>query len=236
VDSRCAADYPYWKLAGIRRKAVSSELGRLEKPPADQYKAERKIYLVPLVFGPRQPSAEFAAMYGRFWSGAREHLLKLEQSMGPIARVYHEGIGLSGEEGLALVEELNDKSASIARGKVEAGATFEALEDQELVAESLDWQRCLMVGLESRKAMEYVWSAHTEAMKKRYETMAQRIAISLQEEEAGLLFISEDHRLQFPPDARVFYVSPPALDEIHRWLRDQRTRSVGQGAHEEDVE
>jgi len=206
---------------------VSSELGKLEKPPADQFKAQRKIYLVPLVFAPGQASDDIGAIYERYWSGVREHVLKLEQSMGPIARVYHEAVGLAGEEGLALAEEMSDMSASVARGKVESGATFESLEDQELVMESLDWQRCLMVGLESRKAMEYVWEAHGEAMKRRFEIMGERIEGSLQPEEAGLLFISEDHRLQFPADVRVFYVSPPALDEIHRWVRDQRARAQG---------
>ena len=28
-----------------------------------------------------------------------------------------------------------------------------------------------------------------------------------------------DHQVQFPPDIEVFYVAPPALDEIKRWFR-----------------
>ena len=206
---------------------MSSELGRIEKPPAEQFKGERKIYLVPLVFSSRQSAPDFAELYERYWSGVREHLLKLEQSMGPIKRVYHEGVGVTGDEGLSIIEEINEKSASVARTKLEGGANLEAMEDQELVAESLDWQRCLMVGLESRKANEYVWNAYNEAMKKRHELMSQRLEDTLRPEEAGLLFVSEEHRLQFPADVRVFYVSPPALDEIHRWLRDQR-RAAGE--------
>ncbi len=205
---------------------MSSELGKLEKPSADQFQSQRKVYLVPLVFAPRQPAPEYADLYERFWSGVREHLLKLEHSMGSIARVFHEGIGLAGDDGVALLEEINEKSHSIARSKVEFGATFEALEDHELVAESLDWQRCLLAGLQSRKASEYVWNAYNEAMKRRYEIMAQRLDGALKPEEAGLLFISEDHRLQFPADVRVFYVAPPALDEIHRWQRDQRRKAA----------
>ena len=37
----------------------------------------------------------------------------------------------------------------------------------------------------------------------------------------GLLFIREEHLAQFPEDIEVFSVSPPALDEIHRWQREQ---------------
>lgn len=204
---------------------MSSELGRIERPEAEQFKGQRKIYLAPLVFASRQPSPEYADLYERYWTGVREHLLKLEGRIGPIVRVYHEAVGLSGEEGLAEAEKLNEKSASVARSKVEAGATFEAVEDEELVTESFDWQRCLMVGLENRKVADQVWGFYNEAARKRYELIALRIDETLKPEEAGLLFISEDHRVQFPPDIRVFYVAPPALDEIHRWLRDQRSRS-----------
>jgi hypothetical protein len=209
---------------------VSSELGRFEKPEAEQYKGQRKLYLVPLLFGPEQPTPGFDELYERYWSGVLEHLLKLENSMGPIARVYHEAVGLPGTEGLDLAERLNAKSASVARSKVNSGAAFEAVEDQDLVVESMDWQRCLMVGLESRKVSGHVWAAYNDAIGKRSELMQKRIDETLKPEEAGLLFVSEEHRLQFSADLRVFYVSPPALDAIHRWIRDNRPRRTEQGA------
>ena len=213
---------------------MSSELGRIEKPPAEQFRGQRKIYLVPLVFAPPKPSQDYADLYERYWTGVREHLLKLENSIGAVARVYHESVERAGEEGLQETEKLNAKSASVARGKVEAGATFEALEDEELVVEAFDWQRCLMAGLESKKVAELALNGYNEATRRRFEVMAQRIDQTLQPEESGLLFISEDHRIQFPSDVRVFYVSPPALDEIHRWLRDQRMRARQQPPAEGD--
>ncbi|MHB1159872.1 MAG: hypothetical protein ACYC66_04065 [Chloroflexota bacterium] len=212
---------------------MSSELGRIEKPEAAQFTGQRKIYLVPLVFAPSKPAADFADLCERYWTGVREHLLKLENSIGSVNRVYHESVGHGGEEGLAEAEHLNPKSAAVARSKVEAGASFEALEDEELVAEAFDWQRCLMLGLESRKAAEQVWGFYSEATNRRFEVMARRIDETLKAEEAGLLFISEDHRVQFPSDIQVFYVSPPALDEVHRWLRDQRQRARREGSEGE---
>lgn len=209
---------------------MSSELGRIERPEAAQFTGQRKIYLVPLVFAPAKPAADYADLYERYWTGVREHLLKLENSIGAIARVYHESVSRESDEGLAEAEKLNPKSGAVARSKVEAGASFEALEDEELVAETFDWQRCLMVGLESRKVAEQVWKSYSEANSRRFEVMARRIDETLKPEEAGLLFISEDHRIQFPPDIRVFYVAPPALDEIHRWMRDQRRRARREGS------
>lgn len=203
---------------------MSTELGRIEKPAAEQFVAERKLYLVPLVFSPSQPTREYADIYERYWSGVREQLLKLEGRIGAVARVYHESVGFEGEDGLKGAEEISDKSGALARSKVEAGATFEALEDPEKVDESFDWQRCLMIGLESRSVAEKVMGFYSAVTKERYELMAQRVDETLKQGEAALLFISEDHRVQFPSDIRVFFVSPPALDEIHRWLRDQRSR------------
>ena len=114
----------------------------------------------------RQPTKDYAELYERYWSGVREHLLKLEGRIGSIARVYHEAVGLAGEEGLAEAEKLNEKSASIARGKVDAGAVFEAVEDEDLVTETFDWQRCLMVGLENKKVADLVWAVQ-RAVRKR---------------------------------------------------------------------
>jgi len=51
--------------------------------------------------------------------------------------------------------------------------------------------------------------------------MAKKISEALKDDEAGLLFIREEHSVQFPSDIEVFSIFPPALDEIHRWYRDQ---------------
>lgn len=37
--------------------------------------------------------------------------------------------------------------------------------------------------------------------------------------------MGENHKIRFPTEVEVFYVSPPALNEIKRWLRNQVQRS-----------
>lgn len=203
---------------------MSTELGKIERPEAEQFRPERKIYLVPLVFSPRKPPPDYAGLYEQYWSGVWEHLLKLETRIGSIAHIYHDAVGMAGDEGVRVAEQMSEKSAAVARAKLEAGATFEALEDPDLVAENMDWQRCLMAGLASQKVSELAWNSYNETLKRRYEVMSKRIDETLKPEEAGLLFVAEGHRIQFPTDVRVFYVSPPALDAIHRWLQDQQRR------------
>ncbi len=199
---------------------MAQELGRLERPEAAPFRAERKIYLISLVFAPPNPPADYLEILKRYWSGADEHIGRLEARIGEVKHVYMELADRGGEEGLKLAEQISAGAAGIARSRTERGATFEALEDPETLAEAMDWERCLFVGLMSRKATDYVTQAYREASRRRYELMAKRIDETLKQGEAGLAFLGERHRVQFPESIRVFYVAPPALDEVHRWLRD----------------
>jgi hypothetical protein len=47
----------------------------------------------------------------------------------------------------------------------------------------------------------------------------------LQNDELGLLLIHEGHQLQFDDSIEIFSVFPPALDELHRWLRESSKRT-----------
>ena len=85
----------------------------------------------------------------------------------------------------------------------------------------MDWERCLLMGLYSRKALEMVAEAYEKCSVKRFEYISRRIDETLQKGEAAILFIREGHMVQFAKDIEVFNVAPPALDEIHRWLRDR---------------
>ena len=39
--------------------------------------------------------------------------------------------------------------------------------------------------------------------------------------EIGLLLIREGHQVQFPSDIEVFYIAPPSLDAIKRWVSER---------------
>lgn len=217
---------------------MPAELGRMERPEAEPLRKGRKLYLVPLVYAPPKPPEDLAHMHDSYWAGARQHVLHLEQRIGVVNHVYHEGGFQGGDEGLKALESMGSRSHEIARQKIGQGAQLEAIEDPELTGEWMDWQRCLSVGLVSKRVSELAWQGYTEASKKRWEQMAKRIDETLKDDEAGLLFVSDEHRLQFAADISVYYVAPPALDEIRRWVREQSERRMeqetqaGEGAEE----
>jgi len=204
---------------------MSQELGRIERPTVESFQGTRKIFLVPLVYSPAEPPADYVGMLERYWAGVRNQIRRLADRTGAIARIYHESVFESGDTGVKMIEQVNPRSHALIAEYVEADAKVESLEDSELFAESVDWQRCLMVGLMSRKVMDLALNGFREATRQRYDVMSKRIDDTLMPGESAILLIQEDHRIQFPKDVQVIYVSPPALDEIHRWLREQDERT-----------
>jgi len=203
---------------------MSEELGKIERPPVDKFTGARKLIVVPLIFCGRDAPPDFVEIYRRCWAEIARHLEKLESKLGKITRVYHEMVHAGGQEGMTVVERLNPESHNLIKSRSPDGAHLQAFDDVELSTETMDWERCLMVVV-GEKTREKILQLHAESASKRYAHMAKRIGETLAEGETGVLFIREGHRIQFPKDLEVLTVYPPAMDEIHRWLRDYNTRA-----------
>ena len=201
---------------------MAEELGKIEKPEAKRFGEKRKLYLIPLLFSWEGAPEEYVEKFTLYWQQVREHIANLESKIGEVNRIYHESITIAGEEGLKVLEKLSPPSCQIAREKCQSGAQVEAAEDTELAEESMDWERHLLMGFISQKVAQTVSDFFVEASRKRYEHIARRIDETLKDNEVAVLLIREGHRVQFPPDIEIFSVAPPALNEIHRWLRDRR--------------
>ena len=205
---------------------MTDELGRVEKPEAKQYQGKRKLYLVPLVYTYEGAPAEYTEKYRLYWKQAQEHIMNLESRMGTVDLIYHESVTIAGDKGLEIMEKLSPLSCKITKERCQSGAKLEVIEDEELTEETMDWERHFIMGFISSKVARTVSELYAEASKKRYEYIANRINETLGEDNSAILFIRENHRVQFPPDIEVFSVAPPALDEITRWLRDRSQQAA----------
>jgi len=94
----------------------------------------------------------------------------------------------------------------------------------ELLTEFMDWTRCLALGLQNQNVLVQIYEFYVQASKKRNEHITQQVDETLKANEVGMFLMREGHQVQFPPDIEVFYVAPPALDEIRRWFRDQESK------------
>jgi len=202
---------------------MSEELGKIEKPPVESFKAGRRLYFVPLLPGTKEAQAEYVEKSIKYWEQVEDQVGDLELKLGKVSRIYHEFISAGGDDGIREVEELNDKSCQIINGRLEKGAQLEPTEERELLTEFMDWTRCLSIGLRNQKVFTKVYEFYKEATKKRNENIARQIDETLKADEIGILFMIEGHQVQFPTDIEVFYIAPPALDEIKRWLRGRES-------------
>ncbi len=211
---------------------MATPITKMPKPGAEQYKDTRKLFLVPTyMLAPDAPD-DGQTLLDRYWSEVRDHIENLERTLGKVSHVYHEAVFVDGDAGMGMIESLNPKSVSFIRAMCHSDARLEATDNQELLEESTDWQRCISIGLMSMKVMDTAVQRFCEATDSRYAHIGKRIADTLQSGEAGVLFIRPDHRVQFPDDVKVFYVSPPAQDAFKRWMDDQM-RAASQRMQEE---
>ena len=161
---------------------------------------------------------EAQGLIERYWSEARDSISNLERSLGAVSKVYHELVCVDGDEGLSQIEAMNPNAAPLARAMCQSTASLRALEDAELVAEHTDWQRIVTMGPASQKVFGMAMEGYQATLSARYEGIARRIGEDLELGETGVIFIREDHRAQFGSDVQVFYVAPPSLDALKRWL------------------
>jgi hypothetical protein len=204
---------------------MPEELGKIEKLPVEDFKGGRKLFFVPLIFGHKDLPPEFTEKYNRYWEQVESQLANLEMKLGPVKRIFHELVPESGEKGLETLKKLNVNSHPLIQKRMEKGAVLEALEDNDIITELMDWSRCLSLGLQNQKVFSTVYGFYTEATQKRNEYITKKIPEALKADEIGILIMAEGHHIQFPADIGVFYVAPPALDELKRWLRDYEAKA-----------
>ena len=200
---------------------MSGELGKIEKPAVEEFEKGRKLYFVPLLYRGQESPEEYLEKFNRYWNQVEDKISSLELKLGKVSRLYHEMVPSGGEDGIKVIKELNIKSYEVISNRLDKGAQLEAAEENDLLVELIDWSRCLSVGLQNQKVFTTVYESYTETARKRNEFITRRIDETLKPDEIGILFMREGHELQFPEDIRVFYIAPPALDEIGRWLRDR---------------
>ena len=204
---------------------MAEELGKIEKPTVEEFKKGRKLYFIPLIYHGEEAPDEYVEKFTKYWEQVEKQIEELALKLGKVNRIYHELIPAGGEDGSEAIKELNDKSHKIIQTCLDKGAQLEAVEEGDLLTEFMDWSRCLIVGLQNQKVLTKVYESYAEVSKKRNEYIAVKLDKTLQSDEIGILLMRENHQVQFPSDIQIFYVAPPALDEIKRWLRERQAKS-----------
>jgi hypothetical protein len=204
---------------------MAEELGKIERPSVEELKEGRKLYFIPLIHRGEESPEDYLEKYNNYWEQVEKQIAELESKLGKVHRIYHELIPATGEAGSKAIKELCDRGHKIVQDCLDKGANLEAVEEADLLTEFMDWSRCLIIGLQNQTVLKKVYEYYLEVAKKRNDYIAGKIDQTLKKDEIGILIMRENHQVQFPSDVQVFYVAPPALDDIKRWLRDREMKS-----------
>ena len=199
---------------------MTEELGKIEKPPAGDIATKRKVYVAPLVYPlPGAPDG-YATRLAAYWKAVDDHTGGLETRAGIVKRVFVEGVGFGGQPGMDQLKQTNLPVFPLVYGRVSSGATLEALDDDELFLEELDWRRIIQGGFASRKVAETVQESFDKASEDRIAHMAKSLREKIEDGEAALLIISSTRGLDIPDDIEQFHIMPPELDALSRWIQE----------------
>ncbi len=208
---------------------MSPEIGKIEKPIAESYKSSKNIFFVPLIFNSNELPDEYNEICKLYWKQVNDQITNLESSLVPIKKIFHELVTEAGDKGLTILDKLKIMSHDLVSARMQSGALLEITEDNDSLTELMDWSRCLSLGLQNQNVYSTIYASYTEGNKKRYEAISKLLADGIKEKESCIVIMGENHRVQFPSDAQVFYVAPPALDEVKRWLRDYEAQLKDDG-------
>ncbi|PZC45943.1 MAG: hypothetical protein DK302_000469 [Chloroflexi bacterium] len=200
---------------------MAEKLTEILRPKASSYKGGRKVYLVASMFGFQGIPDDLKLKLETYWTDVRNQIENLEQSLTKVTRVYHEGVFESGQSGLDSVNDINSYAHSFINILCKSTATLESLEDKKLVQEEYDWRLCSSAGLTSETVYSLIIKNLEESTVKRWAHASKVIDSTIPKDEAALLIVNENHKIQFPDDIQVFYISPPSFDGIKRWVDDQ---------------
>ena len=123
------------------------------------------------------------------------------------------------KEGLDIIENLNQNGIDFIKILYNSGSKISDFENEELVTELMDWQRALSSGIMSAKAREIISKEYTETNSERNKNLLNKISEELNIGSNGILFMREDHGLQFDSDTEIFYVSSNTISKVHDWLK-----------------
>jgi hypothetical protein len=208
---------------------MAEELGKIEKPPAENYRLGRKLLFVPLLYAGEGFPKDYVKKTNAYWEQVLQQVKDITSRLGSVKHIFHELIAESGTAGAEAIKQLNPGGYSVIETALSQGASVAPLEDAGNLTEFMDWGRCLYIGLQNPDVEKKVVEFYNTASEARKKHLAEVIDTTLRQDEMGLLIMREGHQVSFPSDIQVFYVAPPALDEIKRWLREQESAAEKDG-------
>ena len=204
---------------------MAETLGKIDKPEVSMF-AGKKIIMVPLLFTPPTDNETLKGHVEKYWQEARTKVSELQDQMGAAKYVFHEML-VNDKDVKNTVEAYGCSSYGIIEDAQKRGAELKIIEDKDLFEEFMDWNRILSTcGVSTRKVYDKLTAELKDAGDRRNDAMYKKILDSIGENDIVILMLQEGHKIQFPNDINVFYVSPPALNDLEKYVRDEYMKEM----------
>jgi len=197
------------------------EIGKINKPRVGKYRNMKKIYFVRNLYLPRNATDQYKSIFDRYWKEVEEHLSKIETA-GKIVKIFCESIYMSGEDATRILKSMNESLEHIVQRKIDSGAQLLPLEDKEIFGAYVDWNNCMMV-IRTLKVYDKVQKELKAVVKDRFKHIKSVLESSIGKAEAAMLIMRGEDRdlLELPDDIEIFLISPPAYDDLMKFMRDR---------------
>ncbi len=197
-----------------------TEIGKIGKPEVAFYKNKKKIYFVRNLYLPKNATEEYRKIINRYWNEVEEHLSKLEAA-GKVSKIFCESIYMTDEESMKVLNAMNVRLEQIVQNKIDAGAEFLPLESKEIFGAYIDWYNCLTF-VRTERVHETIHKFLYETIRERFKHIKSVLKDNIADGEAALLIMRDEDRefLDLPEDIELFFVTPPAYDDLLRFIRD----------------
>lgn len=180
---------------------------------------KRRVLIVRIVQPlPALPGYEDKAT--AYWDAARSHAISQESTIGPFKQIFIEGVMGHGTDGMLALQQANPGLHRFVKGFADTGAALAPFEDSDLLQETADWSECLNVQPRSDKVRQILLDNYTQAAETRNAHLNATLNSSIGLGEAAIILTISEH-LPLPSDIERYLISPPELDQLNRWLREQ---------------
>lgn len=201
------------------------EFAKIEKPDSKIYEGKRKLYCLPNVYPLPESDDRYMSLCSRYWQEAEIQISKLEL-MTPITSVFCEMV-FKNENALDVLSKIDMLMHDMVKKQVEKGAKIIPIEEEDIFSSYIDWANCLKI-VHSKTVFTKVLEFFNDTAMKRFQFITEVIDKNLASGEAGLLILKDEDRrkINFPEDIEIFLVTPPAYDDILRFIRDLMSGSL----------
>ena len=210
---------------------MAQEFGKIEKPLAKSFENKRIVLLVPLLSYVPDGDLLGSTILDNYWNEVNSQIMSLQTTLGSIKSVYIEYLTEDERDNSNGLDFLPKGLKAVLDSNIKDNNIVKATEDQNILAQLLDLQMIMMPSFRSKTVSSEMQNWLSRVLKQRYEYISNKIDQTLPDNQIALLFINEHHKIQFPSDVEVIFISPPSLDTYRRWLVDwmNQPRNSGEG-------